>query len=89
MTNKFIYAYLIIINIIAYLSYGIDKRRAVKNKYRLSEAYLLSLSLLGGFVGSAFGMKHFHHKTKKLYFKAVIIFSILIYVALFYFIDRR
>ena len=53
MTNKFIYAYLIIINIIAYLSYGIDKRRAVKDRYRLSEAYLLSLSILGGFVGSA------------------------------------
>lgn len=89
MENKIIYAYFLIINVVAYFSYGIDKRRAIKNRYRISEAYLLSLSLLGGFVGSSLGMKHFHHKTKKVYFKLVIILSILIYSVLFYYINGR
>lgn len=60
---------LILINIIAYISMGIDKKRAIKGKYRISEKTLFTLALLGGSLGSILGMKHFRHKTKHWYFR--------------------
>ncbi len=70
--------YLIIINVIAFLLYGIDKYLAIKNKRRISEYHLLVLSLFGGCIGSILGMKVFHHKTKKLKFWIInILFTIL------------
>lgn len=63
--------YLILVNIIAFAAFGIDKRKAVKHKYRISEATLLGLALIGGSAGALAGMYLFHHKTKKLLFRAV------------------
>ena len=67
--------YLIIINIISFLLYGIDKRKSIKGKYRISEYNLLMMAILGGSIGSLIGMKVFHHKTKKILFW---IFNILL-----------
>ena len=63
--------YLILVNIIAFAAFGIDKRKAVKHKYRISEATLLGLAIIGGSAGALAGMHLFHHKTKKLLFRAV------------------
>ena len=63
--------YLILVNIIAFAAFGIDKRKAVKHKYRISEATLLGLALIGGSAGALAGMHLFHHKKKKLLFRAV------------------
>ena len=63
--------YLIIINLISFILYGIDKYKAIKNKYRISEYSLLVFSFFGGSIGSLIGMKVFHHKTKKLSFWAI------------------
>ena len=63
--------YLILVNIIAFAAFGIDKRKAVKHKYRISEATLLGLALIGGSAGALAGLHLFHHKTKKLLFRAV------------------
>lgn len=63
--------YLILVNIIAFAAFGIDKRKAVKHKYRISEATLLGLALIGGSAGALAGMHLFHHKTKKLLFRAI------------------
>ena len=63
--------YLILVNIIAFAAFGIDKRKAVKHKYRISEATLLGLALIGGSAGALAGMHLFHQKTKKLLFRAV------------------
>ena len=54
--------YLIFINIIAFCAYGIDKKRAVRNQWRIS------LAVLGGSIGALLGMKVFHHKTRKAKF---------------------
>lgn len=61
--------YLGIINVIAFLIYGLDKRKAVKNKWRISENLLLFIAFLGGGVGSVFGMWFFRHKTQKTKFR--------------------
>lgn len=59
----------LLINIAAYASMGIDKKRAIKKQYRISEKTLFTLALLGGSLGSIIGMQHFRHKTKHWYFK--------------------
>ena len=56
--------WLILINLIAFAAYGIDKRKAVKGQWRIPEATLIGLALAGGPVGAYAGMKVFHHKTK-------------------------
>lgn len=65
---KYIALYLIIINIITFAVFGIDKRKAIKHKWRVPEATLFILSIIGGSLGGIFGMYIFHHKTKKIYF---------------------
>ena len=57
--------YLLFINVIAFFIYGIDKRRARKGQWRISENTLLGVAFLGGSVGALFGMSVFHHKTRK------------------------
>lgn len=61
--------YLVIINIIGYAMMGIDKRKAQKKEWRISEAALFTAAFLGGSIGSITGMQRFRHKTKHWYFK--------------------
>ena len=70
--------YLIIINIISFLLFGIDKKRSIKKEYRISEYTLISISFLGGAIGSILGMIIFHHKTKKSKFIILIPIALLI-----------
>ena len=60
--------YLLIINLLAFALYGIDKRRASKHCYRISEAALFSVALLGGSIGAWAGIYFFRHKTAHWYF---------------------
>ena len=67
MTKYLLYAlllYLAAINIFAFFLYGIDKWKARHDKWRVTEARLLSVALLGGSVGAFLGMKVWHHKTQ-------------------------
>lgn len=65
-----ILAYFAIITLIAFALMGIDKHRAKKGAYRISEASLFVVALLGGSIGSVAGMLIFHHKTQHWYFQA-------------------
>lgn len=60
--------YIITINIITFLAMWIDKRKAQKGKWRISEKALFTLVLLGGGLGGIIGMYTFRHKTKKMSF---------------------
>ena len=57
--------FFIVINIAAFLLYGLDKQKARMNRWRIPEATLLGIAVLGGSVGAYAGMKAFRHKTKK------------------------
>ncbi len=70
--NKYLLIYIISINILSFLLFGIDKYKAIKNKYRIPEKVLLLISLFGGSIGSILGMIIFHHKTKKPLFIIMI-----------------
>lgn len=59
----------IIWNICTFLLMGIDKKRAKKKQYRISEKTLLVSALLFGALGATIGMYVFRHKTKHWYFK--------------------
>ena len=61
--------YIVGVNILAFLVYGIDKWRAKKGKWRISEATLLLLAVIGGSIGAWLGMKVWHHKTMHKKFK--------------------
>ena len=60
--------YLVIINVLGFLIMGLDKAKAKKQKYRISENTLLFVALIGGSLGSYLGMYCFHHKTKHMKF---------------------
>lgn len=67
--NHIVIYYLLIINAVAFIVYGIDKLKARKDRWRIPEATLLLLALVGGSIGSWLGMKVWHHKTMHLKFK--------------------
>ncbi len=60
-----------IINGITFFIYGIDKVKAINNKYRIPEKVLLLWAFLGP-IGGLLGMQLFRHKTKKAKFKVAI-----------------
>lgn len=78
MENNYL---IIILNLINFILYGIDKYKAKHNLWRISEKTLLSLSVLAG-VGGILGMEFFHHKTreKKFYFANLIGIALTIYL---------
>lgn len=80
--KKIIWIYLIIINILTFLIFGIDKHKAKKDRRRISEKTLLSFSVLGGCFLEFIGMYFFHHKTKKFKFYFINILAIITYTYL-------
>ena len=74
--------YLPAINAVAFIMYGIDKYKAKKAKWRISETTLLLLAVLGGSIGAWMGMKVWHHKTMHKKFKYGIPAILLIQIAL-------
>ena len=64
--------YLLIVNILAFTLYGVDKKKAKKKKFRIPERTLLWMARLGGGFGSWIGIMLFHHKTKHTKFKIVV-----------------
>ena len=73
--------YLIIINIITFITYGIDKAKARKGAWRITEKTLIGLAVAGGSIGAMAGMSFFHHKTRKPLFKIGIPVILLIEAA--------
>jgi uncharacterized membrane protein YsdA (DUF1294 family) len=61
--------YLLSVNLLALALMGIDKRRARRNQWRISEKALFLFPLLGGALGGLVGMHLFHHKTRHWYFR--------------------
>ena len=80
--HSYLAYYLLAINAAAFIVYGIDKYKAKKAKWRISESTLLLLAVLGGSVGAWMGMKVWHHKTMHKKFKYGIPAILLIQIAL-------
>lgn len=84
----FILIYLAIINLVSIIVTISDKRRSIKNKWRIKEKTLITLSLLGGSVSMYITMRLIRHKTKHLKFMIGIPVIIVLQCVLIYFIWR-
>ena len=80
--HSYLAYYLLAINAVTFIVYGIDKYKAKKAKWRISEATLLLLAVLGGSIGAWIGMKVWHHKTILKKFIYVLPAILLILIAL-------
>ncbi|MBR5070745.1 MAG: DUF1294 domain-containing protein [Oscillospiraceae bacterium] len=85
---KYLLYYLILINTVSFASMGIDKLKAAKGRWRISEKALFLLATAGGSIGSIAGMFTFRHKTKHLSFLAGLPAILVLQCAAAYFIWR-
>jgi len=69
MIYQILCIYLLAVNLVLFAAMGIDKRKAVKGRWRIPEKTLFLLAIVGGSIGGIVGMRVFHHKTKHLSFK--------------------
>jgi len=76
----FYFIIIITINLITFTTLALDKRKAVKHKRRISEAFLLTLTFLGGTIGAILGMLIFRHKISKKSFLLKIGLIILVQI---------
>ena len=89
--KKYILIYFIAINLLSFILFYLDKRKAKKDKWRIKENTLHLTSFLGGAIGSIAAMFMFHHKTKKfkfcfitalaLIFNGFIIYNYVVYLS--------
>lgn len=66
-----------VLSLITFFMYGIDKFKAQRGKWRISEKALLISSFIGGAVGGFLAMQLFRHKTKHWYFNVVNIIGLV------------
>ena len=77
-----ILGYLLAVNIATFFLYGIDKYKAKKGRWRISEATLLMMAVIGGSIGAWAGMRLWHHKTMHKKFKYGIPIIIILQVTI-------
>lgn len=84
--NKLEYTltYLVCINVMSFIVFFLDKEKAKKDRWRIQERTLHTLSFLGGVIGSIAAMFVFHHKTKKPLFVAITIIALLFNIFVYY-----
>ncbi len=74
--------YLLVVNVIGFIIMGVDKKRAIRGAFRISEASLFFVAFIGGSLGSIIGMQHFRHKTKHWYFQYGMPVILMVQIAL-------
>ena len=81
-----ILCYLLLINLIGFIKMGVDKKRAIRGAFRISEASLFFTAAIGGSIGSILGMYCFRHKTRHWYFQYGMPAILLIQIALYLYV---
>ncbi|MCQ2111593.1 MAG: DUF1294 domain-containing protein [Bacteroidaceae bacterium] len=77
-----LFFFIIALNAVTFLVYGIDKLKARKNKWRIPESTLLLLAAFGGSIGAWLGMRVWHHKTMHRKFKYGVPLILFLQIAL-------
>lgn len=80
--------YFIFINLAGFLLMGIDKWKARKQAFRIPEATLFTVAVIGGSIGSILGMFTFHHKTRHWYFVYGMPAILLLQIGLFFLLQH-
>lgn len=83
---KLLLIYMIFVNVVTFLVYGVDKLKAKQNWWRISENALIALALIGGSIGALLGMYLWRHKTQHKKFKygvpVILVLQIVLIVVL-------
>lgn len=74
--------YIVVINLVSFMMFGIDKYKARRGQWRISEATLLAVAAIGGSIGAWMGMKVWHHKTLHSKFRYGVPIILLVHIAL-------
>ena len=74
--------YIVVINLVSFMMFGIDKYKARRGQWRISEATLLAVAAIGGSLGAWMGMKVWHHKTLHSKFRYGVPIMLLAHIAL-------
>lgn len=80
--------YLLAVNVVAFAAFGIDKYKAKRGLWRISEATLLLLAVVGGSIGALMGMRIWRHKTQHAKFRYGLPLIILAQIALIYYLHQ-
>ena len=80
--EQLILIYRIAINVVTFFAYGSDKWKAKRSRWRISEATLLGMAVIGGSIGAWLGMRVWHHKTMHKKFQLGIPLIIVVQIAL-------
>jgi uncharacterized membrane protein YsdA (DUF1294 family) len=84
---RVILSVILIVNVLAFLLYGIDKWKAKHSRWRIPESVLLGMAAVGGSVGAWLGMHVWHHKTQHKKFRygvpAILVAQIVMLVWIF------
>ena len=80
--------YLLAVNVVAFAAFGIDKYKAKRGLWRISEATLLLLAVVGGSLGALMGMRIWHHKTQHAKFRFGLPLIILAQISLIYYLHQ-
>ena len=76
--------YIITVNFVAFLSMWWDKRKASQNEWRVAEAVLHLLGIIGGAIGIFSGMYKFRHKTRKRSFQVIAIIGLIVSLLIYW-----
>ena len=83
-----LYVYYGVLSIVTLILYGIDKHKAIRHEWRLSESTLLLPIALGGAYGALIGMLIFHHKTRKMKFVILVPLFVIIHTVILLMVIR-
>lgn len=86
MQHRILLIYLVVVNILTIIVFGVDKMNAKSNRQRVRIVTLLGLAFIGGSVGALIGMYGFHHKTKKAYFTVGVPLILLMQVVVLFYV---
>ncbi len=80
--TRFLLIALAAVNLFAFVLYGVDKRKAKRDAWRIRESTLLLVAAMGGSLGALLGMELFRHKTKHAKFRVLVPLFLVLHVAL-------
>jgi len=81
---KSIFFYYVVMNLFTFILYGVDKRRAIKKEWRISERSLILASVMGGAFGAFLGMYVFRHKIRHTKFQLIIPLTVIVHFVIIY-----
>lgn len=85
--------YLAGMNVVTFLLYGVDKWKSKRGKWRIPEATLIWMAVLGGSIGALLGIRLWHHKTLHTKFRygvpAILLVQVLVVVSIICWMTKR